>query len=314
MRLSVPVPLSEIARLVNAEIIGDANALVMGINEIHKVESGDLMFVDVAKYFKKAFQSAATFILINQRVVPPQGKHLLLCDDPFVAYNTLTKHYAPARPLSVQVSDTAEVHPTAILEPNVILGDDVRVGAGTHIRANVVVHAGTIVGKRVVIHAGTVVGSDAFYYKPYGDRYEKMHSCGRVVVEDDVEIGSCCTIDKGVSGDTIIGAGSKLDNQVHVGHGVVIGKNCVIAAQVGIAGKTVLEDNVKLWGQVGVAARLHLGEGTEVYAQSGVSRSLTGGQAYFGAPAIEAKEWFNHYRASKRLPREIKAIKERLKK
>jgi len=307
MRLPHPIPLSEIAKMTNARIFGDPDALVTGINEIHKVESGDLMFVDVAKYFKKAFQSAATFILINEQVTRPRGKHLLLCDDPFSAYNSLVKHYAPKRPLTIHISDTAQVHPTAILEPNVVVGHQAIIGAETYIRANTVIHDGTVIGEQVVIHSGTVIGTDAFYYTKNDAEFEKWHSCGRVIIEDRVEIGACCTIDRGVSGDTIIGAGSKLDNQVHVGHGVVIGKNCIVAAQVGIAGKTTLGDEVKLWGQVGVSSRLNIGDGVEVYAQSGVSRDLKGEQAYFGAPAVNAKEWFSDYRALKRVARKEKS-------
>ncbi len=304
MKLTTPIPLLEIALLVNAEIIGDASFKVRGVNEIHKVEEGDLTFVDVRKYFKKALNSKASVILINEKVEAPSGKILLYCKDPFAAYNLFVSRVRDVEPLSKNISESAVVHPSAIIEPNVVLGHHVRIGAGSYIRANVVIQDNTIIGENVIIHSGTVVGTDAFYYKRIGETYDKMLTCGRVLIEDNVEIGACCTIDKGVSGDTIIGEGSKLDNQVHIGHGVVIGKNCLIAAQVGIAGKTILEDGVKLWGQVGVAARLTIGEGAEVYAQSGVNRSLKAGKAYFGAPAVEAKEWFSDYRVWKRLGRE----------
>ena len=309
MRLQKTIVLSEIARMINAEIIGNPNAFVEGLNEIHKVVEGDLMFVDVKKYFKKALQSAATFIIINERMEAPDGKHLLYCEHPFEAYNSLVKHFSPTIPLKVQISDSAEIHPTARLEPGVVIGHQVSIGAETWIRANTVIHDHTVIGKNVLIHANSVIGSDAFYYKKTKDEWEKWHTCGRVIIEDKVEIGACCTIDRGVSGDTIIGEGSKLDNQVHVGHGVVIGRACLIAAQVGIAGKTVLEDGVKLWGQVGVAARLHIGANTQVYAQSGVSRDLASEEAYFGTPAIPAAEWFSDYRAAKRLPREVEKLK-----
>ncbi|HEY0274342.1 MAG TPA: UDP-3-O-(3-hydroxymyristoyl)glucosamine N-acyltransferase, partial [Chitinophaga sp.] len=121
-------------------------------------------------------------------------------------------------------------------------------------------------------------------------QYDKMESCGRVVIEDFVEIGACCTVDKGVSGDTIIGKGTKMDNQIHIGHGVVIGRNCLIAAQVGIAGKTIIEDEVIIWGQVGISKDLTIGKGAVLNAQSGVPSSLPGGKVYFGTPALDAKE------------------------
>jgi len=310
MHLPNPTPLAKIAQMINAEIIGSPDALVTGINEIHKVVAGDLMFVDVAKYFKKAFRSAATFIIINERVEAPEGKHLLLCENPFEAYNSLVRHFSPTLPLRANVSESANIHPTAKLEPGVVIGHQVTIGAGTWVRANTVIHDHTVIGENVLIHANSVIGSDAFYYKKTNDNWEKWHTCGRVVIEDNVEIGACCTIDRGVSGDTIIGAGSKLDNQVHIAHGVVIGRACLIAAQVGIAGKTILEDGVKLWGQVGVAARIRIGADAEVYAQSGVSRDLAGGAAYFGSPAIPATEWVSEYRAAKRLPREVEKLKQ----
>ncbi len=310
MRLPNPIPLTQIAKMINAEIIGNPDALVTGINEIHKVVEGDLMFVDIARYFKKAFQSVATFIIINERIEPPEGKHLLLCDNPFEAYNYLARQFSPRLPLNVHISDSANIHPTARLEPGVVVGHEVTIAEGTWIRANSVIHDHTVIGKEVLIHANSVIGADAFYYKKTNEHWEKWHTCGRVVIEDNVEIGAGCTIDKGVSGDTIIGAGSKLDNQVHVGHGVIVGRGCLIAAQVGIAGKTILEDGVKLWGQVGVAARLRIGAEAQVYAQSGVSRDLAGGQAYFGCPAIPLKEWFSDYRAAKRLPREVEKLKD----
>ena len=312
MKLSKQLTAQEVADLIGGEVLGDAAQIVEGINEIHKVVEGDLTFVDVAKYFKKVFRSEATTVIINEKVDVPAGKTLIYHENPFSAYNVLVRHAQPCRPLSAVISETAQIDPSAIIEPNVVIGHYVVVGAQSHIRANSVIHDHTIIGERVIIHSGTVVGTDAFYYKTRPDHFEKLESCGRVLIEDGVEIGACCTIDRGVSGDTIVGEGSKLDNQVHVGHGVVIGKRCLVAAQVGIAGKTILGDGVKLWGQVGVSAKIVIGDGAEVYAQSGVSRSLEEGKAYFGSPAIEAKEWFSDYRASKRLPREVDGLREKL--
>ena len=141
------------------------------------------------------------------------------------------------------------------------------------------------------MQSGTVIGSDAFYYNKKTTReihYKKMLSCGRVIIEDYVEIGANCTIDRGVSGDTLIGAGTKIDNLVHIGHDTVVGKNCLFAAQVGIAGASIIEDEVILWGQVGVSKTLKIGKGAEVYAQSGVPASLEAGKRYFGSPAEDA--------------------------
>jgi UDP-3-O-[3-hydroxymyristoyl] glucosamine N-acyltransferase len=157
----------------------------------------------------------------------------------------------------------------------------------------------------VIIQANTVIGADAFYFKRRKERavqYDKLESCGRVIIEDDVEIGAGCTIDKGVSGDTIVGQGTKLDNHVHIGHGAVIGKNCLFAAQVGIGGKAIIEDEVILWGQVGVSKDLVIGKGAVVYAQSGVADTIPGGKIYFGSPVQDAKEKMRELNWVKRIP------------
>ena len=149
----------------------------------------------------------------------------------------------------------------------------------------------TVIGNNVIIQPGTVVGSDAFYYNTKKDRehwYKKMPSCGRVIIGDDVEIGACCTIDRGVSHDTVIGSGTKMDNHIHVGHDSVIGKNCLIAAHVAIAGVVDIKDGVTLWGQVGVNKTLTIGENAVIFAQSGVGSSIPGNKIYFGSPVEEA--------------------------
>ncbi len=163
----------------------------------------------------------------------------------------------------------------------------------------------TQIGDNVIIHAGTVLGADAFYFKRRKERevqYDKLESCGRVIIEDDVEIGAGCAIDKGVSGDTIIGKGSKLDNHIHIGHGAVIGKNCLFAGQVGIGGKAIIEDEVILWGQVGVSKDLTIGKGAIVYAQSGVGQTIEGGKVYFGSPVDDARTKMRELNWIRRIP------------
>lgn len=313
MKLKQPVTLKAIAELIEAEIIGDENALVLGINEIHKVETGDLTFVDVEKYFNKSFKSAATFIIVNKKVDAPEGKSLLFHEDPFSAYNFLTQHFQPFEYISTPHSTSAQIGEGTIIEPNVMIGNHVKIGKNCHIRSNVVLHAYTEIGDNVIIHSGTVVGTDAFYYKGRTDKYEKWHSCGRVLIHDDVEIGALCTIDKGVSGDTIIGKGTKIDNHCHIGHGVVIGKKCLLAAQVGIAGKTILEDGVILFGQVGVSKSLTVGANAVISAQSGVSKSLPGGKAYFGSPAVPIRTHHREKAALRGLPALMEKLKDILK-
>jgi UDP-3-O-[3-hydroxymyristoyl] glucosamine N-acyltransferase len=277
--------------MIGAEIVGEGEGVATGINEIHKVEEGDLVFVDHPKYYQKCIQSAATFIIINQRTEFPPHKSLLLVDDPFEAYLKIVQHFRPFQPLNKNLSETAIVGEGTIIMPGVILGNHVTIGKQTVIYPNVVIMDHCTIGDNVIIQAGSIIGSDAFYYNKKTNRdvhYKKMTSCGRVLIENDVEVGANCTIDRGVSGDTVIGAGTKLDNMVHIGHDTIVGKNCLFAAQVAIAGATTVEDGVILWGQVGVNKTLTLGKGAEVYAQSGVGFNLEPGKKYFGSPAEDA--------------------------
>ncbi len=305
MRFDRPVALREIASIINAEIIGNAEASATGINEIHKVEEGDLVFVDHPKYYKKCIDSAASYIIINQETTFPSKKALLIVDQPFEAYQQIVNHFRPFKPSLKNISDTALIGKDTIIMPGAYVGNHVSIGSSCIIHPNVVIMDHCIVGNNVIIQAGTVIGSDAFYYNKKNTRnvhYKKMLSCGRVVIEDYAEIGAGCTIDRGVSNDTIIGAGTKMDNLVHIGHDTVIGKNCLFAAQVGVAGATTIGDNVTLWGQVGVSKTLNIGEGAEVYAQSGVAASIEGGKKYFGSPVQEAAVKMKEIVWIKRIP------------
>jgi len=291
MRFERPIPVTEIAQLINAEIIGEDEGAATGVNEIHKVEEGDIVFVDHPKYYKKCIQSAASFIIINQRTEFPPHKALLLVDDPFEAYLKIINHYHPFQPITKSMSETAIVGEGTIVMPGAVIGNHVTIGKHSIIYPNVVIMDHCIIGDNVIIQAGSVIGSDGFYYNKKTDRevhYKKMINCGRVLIEDHVEIGAGCTIDRGVSSDTIIGAGTKLDNMVHIGHDTVVGKNCLFAAQVAIAGATNIEDGVILWGQVGVSKTLTIGRNAEIFAQSGVGSDLEGGKKYWGSPVEDA--------------------------
>ncbi len=310
MKFAQPIPVREIAQRIGAELIGDDSLLASGINEIHKVENGDITFVDAPKYFDRSLQSAATIILLNERVDCPPGKALLLCDEPFEAYNSLVMAHRPIQPLNERIHPSAVVHPSAIIEPNVVIGPHVRIGQYTHVQANVVIAEHSLIGSHVLIQSGSIIGTDAFYFKKLPDgTQKKWRSGGRVVIHDRVDIGAGCTINKGVSGDTVIGEGTKLDCQVHIGHGVVIGKNCLLAAQVGIGGKTVVGDQVVIYGQAGIAQNLHIDDKAVISAKSGVARSLEGGKTYFGAPAIEIRQHYRMVAALRRLPDLLKRMK-----
>ena len=313
MRFSNPVPVTEIARLTGARISGDSTLDATGINEIHKVENGDITFVDHEKYYAKSLSSAASIIIIDRDIACPPGKALLICRQPFAAYEHIVRMHMPYLPLTSSIDPTARIHPSATIEPNVVIGRHVKIGAGSHLEANVVVRDHCTIGERVIIQSGTVIGSDAFYFKKEESTYQKWTSCGRVIIHDDVYIGANCTINRGVSGDTVIGRGTKIDCLVQVAHGVVIGEDCLIAAQTGIAGKTIIGNRCTLYGQVGVAQNLIIEDDVIVFAQSGVGDNLTKGNSYYGSPVIEARSKLKELAILKRLPEIWNAVRGALK-
>jgi UDP-3-O-[3-hydroxymyristoyl] glucosamine N-acyltransferase len=287
MRFPAPVAITWIAELIGAEVTGNKNGQATGINEIHKVEPGDLVFVDHPKYYDKCINSPATFIIINKSVDVPEGKALLVVNEPFEAYLKIVRHFRPFEPAVKMISDSARIGIGTFISPGAFIGHHVTIGENCIIHPNVTILDHCIIGNNVIIQAGTVIGSDAFYYNTKKNRevwYKKMESCGRVIIEDDVEIGAGCTIDRGVSHDTIIGRGTKMDNMIHIGHDTVVGKNCLFAAQVGIAGAVTIEEGVTLWGQVGVSKTLTIGKNAVILAQSGIPSDVEGGKVYLGSP------------------------------
>jgi UDP-3-O-[3-hydroxymyristoyl] glucosamine N-acyltransferase len=301
--------LKEIAQLISADYIGADNFPVLGMNEIHVVESGDIVFVDHPKYYDKALQSAATIVLINKEVDCPEGKALLISVDPFKDFNKLTSHFKPFQSSNIAISQSATIGQNTIIQPNTFIGNNVTIGNNCLIHSNVSIYDDTVIGNNVTIHAGTILGASAFYYKNRPEGYDQLQSCGRVIIEDNVDIGALCTIDKGVTGDTTIGEGSKLDNQIQIGHDTLIGRRCLIASQTGIAGCVVVEEDVTIWGQVGVKSGITISKGTVVYAQSGLGQTTKPNRTYFGSPAIEAREKFKEMAYLKKIPELLKLLK-----
>jgi len=301
--------LEQIATILNVDYVGDADFPVLGMNEIHVVEPGDIVFVDHPKYYDKALASAATVVLINKRVDCPEGKALLISEDPFADFNKLTKFFKPFQKATSSIAASATIGEGTHIQPNCFIGNNVRIGKNCLIHANVSIYDNAVIGDGVTIHSGVVLGADAFYYKKRETGFDKLLSGGRVIIKDHVDIGALCTIDKGVSGDTIIGEGSKLDNQVHVGHDTQIGKRVLIAAQSGIAGCVVVEDDVVIWGQVGIASGITIKEKAVIFAQSGVGRTLEGGKSYLGTPAEDSKKKFRELASIRQIPYILEQIK-----
>lgn len=309
MKFPKQYTLKDIAEIISSTYIGADDFPVLGMNEIHVVKPGDIVFVDHPKYYDKALQSEATIVLINKKVDCPKGKALLISDDPFRDFNKLTDYFKPFNSSNSSISDSAIIGKNTIIQPNCFIGHNVSIGKNCIIHSNVSVYDDTIIGDNVTIHSATVLGANAFYYKKRPEGYDRLKSSGRVVIENNVDIGAACTIDRGVTADTTIGEGSKLDNQIQIGHDTVIGKNCLIASQAGIAGCVIIEDNVTIWGQVGIISGITIGTGATILAQAGISKSLDAGKVYFGYPADEARTKYKELASIRRIPEILEKLK-----
>jgi len=297
---------SAFAKTCGAQLVGPDQHF-HGANEIHNVESGDLTFVDHPKYYRTTLASPASVVLINAL---PEGeidpaKTLLVVDDPFAAYDALVKQTRPPYTLSEPIARSAQVHASAILEPGAVIGPKVIIGAHTIVRAGAVVYGPARIGKRCIIGANTVIGDPAFYFRGLTERGRQRWSTGGdVVLEDGAEIGPNCTIARGVSSTTHIGAQTKIDAHVMIAHDVKIGARCLLAAQVGLAGNVTIEDEAVLYGKVGVAQNVTIGTRAIVLAAAGVSKNIAGGIVYNGNPAQPVRQHLKEIAAMRRLAKQ----------
>ncbi|MDR9457214.1 MAG: UDP-3-O-(3-hydroxymyristoyl)glucosamine N-acyltransferase [Salegentibacter sp.] len=301
--------LQQIATILDCEFVGAEDFPVTGMNEIHIVTPGDIVFVDHPKYYDKALNSAASVVLINKKVEAPEGKALLISDDPFRDFNKLTRYFKPFEKAPNLISDSAKIGEGSIIQPNTFVGNNVLIGKNCLIHANVSIYDNTVIGDNVTIHSGSVLGSDAFYYKNRPEGFDKLLSGGRVVIENNVDIGANCTIDKGVTGDTTIREGTKLDNLIQVGHDTVIGKKCLIASQVGIAGAVVIEDEVTIWGQAGFRSGIIVKKGGVMMGKAGITKSTKENTVYTGNPAMEARAKLKELALIRQLPKLLQKLK-----
>ncbi len=301
----------EFAKAVGAKVIGlDEDFEITGISTLEEAQPGQISFVSAERYLPAAAKSQASAIIVAENLVV-EGKPCLVMKEPWLGVLYLLEHFYPADGAIYYegIHPTAVVDPTAcvgsnvrigpyavigpqskignrsIIEAGCIIGPGVEIGEGCHLHPRVVVEHGTRIGNRVIIQAGAVLGGDGFKFEVIDGRWRKIPQVGRVVIEDDVEIGANTTIDRASFTETRIGAGTKIDNLVQIAHNVRIGRDCVIVAQVGIAGSTSVGDGSILAAQVGVADNLKLGKGVRVMARSGVKDDLADGQTVLGAPA-----------------------------
>lgn len=289
MKFNKAYSVKEIATILESPYFGNAEAQLRGINEIHRVEKGDIVFVDHPKYYDKALNSLADGILINKEVEVPEGKGIIVCEDPFASFNKLLNYFSPFQFSEKQHGEDLVVGTHTKIHPSAYIGNGVSIGSNTLIYPNVSIGDNVKIGNNVIIQSGCVIGSNGFYYKNRPDKFDRLLSVGDVIIEDNVEIGANCTIDRGVTASTIIGEGTKIDNLVQIGHDTQIGKKCLIAASCGIAGCVTIGNEVTMWGQVGLTSGITIEDKVVIQAQSGVSKSLAGGQVYFGSPAESAR-------------------------
>ncbi len=323
--------LEELARIVGGEVAGDAERVVESVCTLETAGPDDLSFVTSPKYRRQAAESAAGALLAAK---PLEGveKDYLLVDEPYYALALLLSHIYPAtrpepgvHPTAV-VEQGAEVDARASVGPFAVIGEGSQLAAGVEIHSHavvgsnsvvgadsvlyprVVLYPGTFVGQRCILHAGVVVGSDGFGYALHDDTHVKLQHAGRVVVEDEVEIGANSTLDRALLGETRVGAGSKIDNLVQVAHNVRLGDRCLLVSQSGIAGSTRLGRGVVLAGQAGVAGHLELGDGVQVAAKSAVFKSVEAGRTVAGIPAVNMGAW----RRQQALVNRLNELKQRL--
>jgi UDP-3-O-[3-hydroxymyristoyl] glucosamine N-acyltransferase len=301
----------ELAQIIgnDIKIVGDENATVTGINEIHMVVSGDITFVDHPKYYTKALESNASFVIIDVKPENSYGKTLFISSDPFRDYVKLVKHFRTFIPQDSFVHPDAKIGEGTVMQPGVFVGRNVTIGKNCTIHSNVSIYDHTTIGDNVIIQSNSVIGGEAFYFKRRETYWDKLESCGSTVIGNDVEIGALCTIDKGVSGATSIGDGCKLDNHIQVGHDTVIGKNVLIGAHSAIAGVVVIEDDCVLWSRVAVNKDIVVGKSTVLLAMSAIDKSVEpGGKVLFGVPAIDARRQWREIAAMRLLPEALEDI------
>lgn len=305
MRFPRSYTIKEVSDLMGQRrFIGPDSYQITGINEIHMVEKGDLTFVDHPKYYEKALNSAATTILINKEVECPESKALIISETPFDDYMKLVHYFRPFEASNKVVSETAQIGEGTVIQPGAFVGNHVKIGKNCIIHANVSIYDHTEIGDDVIIHSGSIIGADAYYFQKRAKGFKKFESCGKVIIRNKVEVGALCAIDKGVSGDTIIGEDTKMDNHSQIGHDTQIGKRCLIGAHAAIAGVTKIEDDVTIWGRVSINKDVVIGKGAVILATSNVGKSMEGGKTYFGSPAIDAKEKWREMAVLRRLAKD----------
>lgn len=325
---------SQIASFINGKIIGDENALITGVSPIENGESGHLSFIAQDRFSMYLDTSKCSVIIVSEHLLNEKTYQptLIVVKDAYLSFQVLMNLYQEMRGRKEGIEDGSSIQESAVLGQNVYvgaftyvsekakIGDDtqiypqVYIGKGVKIGKNCKIDSGAriydycVIGDNCIIHSNTVIGGDGFGFQPTPEGFKKIPQLGNVIIEDDVEIGSNCSIDRATIGSTIIGQGTKIDNLIQIAHNVKIGKNNVIAAQAGIAGSTTIGDWNQIGGQVGIVGHIKIGSQVKIQAQSGVSSSVNDKETLYGSPAISYNDYLRSYVHFRNLPEMAKRI------
>ena len=332
--------LAELADLIEGVLIGRGEVVITGTASLEKAREGDISFLDNPKYTSLLVGTGATAVIL---VSPPEGfeKPMIRVDNPTLAFARVLEEFFPLslpRHIGVHpssflgdgvvlgdnvtvmpgcyIGDATEIGDNSVVYPQVSIGVEVKIGRDALIYPQVIIRERCIIGDRVIIHSGTVLGKDGFGFARDGHTYRKIPQVGRLVIEDDVEIGANCTINRGTLEETRIKRGTKLDDMVHVAHNVVIGEDTVIAAQSAIAGSTIVGDRVIMAGQTGVVDHVRIGDEATLLGRAGVIGNVPDGALYSGFPARPHREAMKAAARARKIPKllaELRAISERLR-
>ena len=312
---------AQIASFINGKIIGDETATISGVSPIESGEKGHLSFVAQERFADHIETSACSVLIVSEKLLTKESypTTVIAVEDAYLSFQVLMNLYNEMKGRKSGIEEGAVFHETAKVGENVYvgaftcvsekvkIGDDsqiypqVFIGKNVKIGKNCIIYSGVriydycVIGDHCIVHSNTVIGSDGFGFQPTKDGYQKIPQLGNVVLEDDVEIGANCTIDRGTIGSTVIGEGTKIDNLIQIAHNVKIGRNNVIAAQAGIAGSTVIGDWNQIGGQVGIVGHITIGNQVKIQAQSGVNSSAKDNEILYGSPAINASEYRRNY-------------------
>ena len=318
--------LGELAEYVGGRICGDPKVIIKSASTLGRADKGDISFLTNRKYEKQLRATKASAVIVGKET-PSSSVPLLIADDPYYAFMQIMvllhghrKHkktgVSPKASISdsakvgmdchvhdfVTIADNARIKDGCIIYPNVYIGQDVQIGNDSIIYPNVVVYDGCKIGNRVIINANSTIGEDGFSYATYKGIHHKIPQTGIVILEDDVEIGAGCGIERGTLNDTIIGQGSKLGDMVTIGHGTRIGSHCLLVAQVGVAGSTNIGHHCTIGGQVGIVGHINIGNNVTIAAQAGVINNIPDNKVVLGAPAIDANTGRRAYSMIQYLP------------